>query len=715
MSNTQCSPPELPVTLVDVLRRRSLRQADEAAFTFLLDGDTAQETITYGELDRRARGLAAHLQAMRLEGERVLLLYPPGLEYVVAFFGCLYAAAVAVPAYPPRRNRSLDRLRAIVRDAGAAAVLSTRAIFSTVERMGAQGSGLQSLHWIFAGQVAQGQEDAWTHPSLTGESVAFLQYTSGSTGDPRGVVLAHANLIHNSEWIKKMFGHEAACRGVMWTPPYHDMGLIGGILQPVYAGMPCCLMSPVTCFTNPYAWLRAISNRRGTTSGGPNFAYDLCVRKITPAQRATLDLSCWGLAFTGAEPVAADTLDRFAEAFAPCGFRREAFYPCYGLAEATLIASGGDRLSPPRTLAVRKEDVESHRARPAVAGPGARTLVSCGCGLGDQGIRVVHPERLTECAPNTVGEVWIFGPSVAKGYWNRSEETKETFAARLAGGDGTPFLRTGDLGFLHAGELYITGRLKDLIILQGRNLYPQDLERTAERSHPALESGWGAAFTVPVGGEEKLVLVHEAAGRRPPDLAEAAHALMAAVAEEHEVEVHAVALVKGGTAPRTSSGKVRRRACRDAYLAGELELLGEWRGSAGATSRPGGLTREALMAVEPSLRQALLESYLRDRLAGALRVAPPRIDARQSLASLGLDSLTAMRLKNDVEAALGVALPLTSLLRGDAIAEVACQILAQTAAPPPPDHAQFSRLVQRVEGLSEEDVTALLGRRQAAV
>ena len=398
---------------------------------------------------------------------------------------------------------------------------------------------------------------------------------------------------------------------------------------------------------------------------------------------------CWEVAFTGAEPIAAETLDRFAETFAPCGFRREAFYPCYGLAEATLLASGGDRHSPLRTLTVRKADLESHRLAPAAPGPGVRTLVGCGRALGDQTVRIVHPERRTKCPPNTVGEIWISGPSVARGYWNRAAETREAFAARLAGDEATPFLRTGDLGFLHADELFITGRLKDFLIVRGRNLYPQDLERTARRSHPALESGCGVAFTVPVDGEEKVVIVQEATRRRPLDVAEAAAALVAAVADEHEVEVHAVALIKSGTTPRTSSGKVRHRACREAYLAGELDLVGQWKESASQAGPSAGWTREALLAVEPSLRQAVLKSYLQERLAHALRIPPARIDVRQSLTSLGLDSLTAMRLKNDVEASLGVVLPLTSLLRGDAVAEVACEVLAQVTDSPPVDHGNL--------------------------
>lgn len=703
-----------PPTLVDLLRRRCREQPDAAAFTFLIDGETAQAALTYGELDGRARAVAAHLQSLGLEGERVLLLSPPGLEYVAAFFGCLYAGAVAVPSYPPRGNRSPDRLQAVARDAGASAALGTPVVASIVERLSADAPGLRSLRWVFPERLPDDLAGRWREPALTGESVAFLQYTSGSTTDPRGVVLTHANLLHNSECSRRCFGQTRDGRGVIWLPPYHDMGLIGGVIQPVYLGACCYLMSPVTFFTNPYAWLQAISRYRGTASGGPNFAYDLCVRKISPGQRAALDLSCWEVAFTGAEPVSAETLDRFSEFFAPCGFRREAFYPCYGLAEATLIAAGGDRGTSPRILTVRKADLEAHRAVPG-GGPDSRTLVGCGRSLADQAIRIVHPERLVECPPGTVGEVWVSGPSIARGYWNRPEESRHTFGQRLADTGAGPFLRTGDLGVVHEGTLYITGRLKELIIVRGRNLYPQDLERTAARTHPALESGAGAAFSVPVRGEERLVVVHEVNQRQLSDAAAVAGAVRAALAGEHEVEPHAVVLIRGGTLPRTSSGKVRRAACRESFLAGDLEVAGEWREGTGVPAAPSGLTREALLAAVPAQRQSLLESHFRARLARALRVSPDQIDVRQSPAALGLESLTVAELKNGIESDLGVALPVTSFFQAPTLVALAARVLAQLPEAPTPGCVTPPRLPAQVEPLSDDTVNAQLARNKALV
>jgi acyl-CoA synthetase (AMP-forming)/AMP-acid ligase II len=674
-------------TLVELLRRRACEDPDRPAFTFLADPETDKGTLTYRELDQRARAIAGTLQSLGLAGERVLLLYPPSLDYVAAFFGCLYAGAVAVPAYPPRRNRSLDRLQAIAADSRAAVALITPAVGATLTDLSAPGSGLPALRRILSNQIPAAAAHAWQEPSLSGESLAFLQYTSGSTAAPRGVMLSHRNLLHNCRWIHDRFEHTPESRGLVWLPPYHDMGLIGGILQPVYGGFPCYLMSPVTVFSSPFSWLQAVSRYRATVSGGPNFAYDLCVRKVSSEQRATLDLACWQVAFSGAEPVRAETLERFAGAFAPCGFRREAFYPCYGLAEATLLASGGKKGRTPPTLSVRKAALEANRAEPVAPGePGAQVLVGCGQSLADQQIVVAHPEERTRCRPGDVGEIWLAGPSTAQGYWEKPGESRQTFEARLADTGEGPFLRTGDLGFLRDGELFLTGRLKDLIILRGRNLYPQDLEWTAERNHPDLQPGCGAAFAVEENGQERLVLAFEAVPRRQPDVAAVAEAVRRAVADEHEADLHAFALLRPGGIPRTSSGKVRRRDCRSAFLAGTLDALGQWRAT-GPPSAPV-LTRSAVLAAPVHERQTLLETYFRGQLARLLRLDPATLDLDQPVTTLGLDSLMTYELKNALEGGLGVTLAVSHFLQGASIARLAAQVLEQLPAPavaPGPD------------------------------
>jgi acyl-CoA synthetase (AMP-forming)/AMP-acid ligase II len=407
---------------------------------------------------------------------------------------------------------------------------------------------------------------------------AFLQYTSGSTGAPKGVVVTHANLWHNSGLIHRAFGHGPASLALGWLPPFHDMGLVGSILQPLFGGFPGVLMAPSSFLKRPLSWLQAISRFGATTSGGPNFAYDVCVSKLRPEAMEGVDLSRWRVAFNGAEPVRAATMARFAAAFAPWGFRAEAFYPCYGMAEATLIITGGRPDRPARTLRVNPDALaEGHLA--LSTGPEARELVSSGHVLGDQRLRVVDPLTHRPLPPGRVGEIWLSGPSVASGYWQRPDG--EDFAARLAGDEGESFLRTGDLGALWDGELLVTGRLKDVIIVDGANHYPQDLEWSAQQSHPALRADGGAAFALTDGAVEQVVLVHElqpAVAEADGDAAIAA--IRAALSLQHGLAAAAIVLLPPGGLPRTSSGKVRRRACRDAFLAGTLGARAEWRSAA---------------------------------------------------------------------------------------------------------------------------------------
>ena len=670
-------------TLVDLLRGRALRQPDRRAYTFLLDGETGEVDHTYEALDRRARAIAAALQRMGAGGERALLLYPPGLEYLEAFFGCLYAGAVAVPAYPPnpaRMERTLPRLRAVASDSRPLVGLTTAALLPAVTALSAQNPAFAGVRWLATDIIAGDAATEWRAPALGGDSLALLQYTSGSTTAPRGVMLTHANLLHNSGLIERAFAHTTESRGVIWLPPYHDMGLIGGVIQPLYAGFPVVLLSPVAFLQRPLRWLEAITRYRATTSGGPNFAYDLCVRKSTPEQRAALDLSSWRVAFNGAEPVRAATLERFAQAFAPCGFRREAFYPCYGLAEATLIVSGGAAGAAP---VVRAFDGAALARNEALEAPAeGQALVGCGRALPGLQIAVVDPQTTVACAPGRVGEVWLAGPSVAPGYWERPDETERLFRARQADTGSGPFLRTGDLGFVSEGELYITGRLKDLIIIRGRNHYPQDIELTVERSHAALRPGCGAAFTVEAGGAERLVVVQEVDRQeRAPDLEALARAIRGAVAEQHELQVATVALLKAGSIPKTSSGKIQRHACRAAFLAGELEVIGSSTldgDAAGEEREP--VTRTALLALTPAERRPLLESYLLERAARLLNVAPSRLEREQPLIVLGLDSLMAIELANAIEADLGMAVPAVELLADFSIAQLAAQAGEQLAA-----------------------------------
>jgi amino acid adenylation domain-containing protein/non-ribosomal peptide synthase protein (TIGR01720 family) len=671
-------------TLSEGLRFRALERPEATAFTFLLDGEEEAGHLTFGDLDRQARAVGALLQRRVAPGERVLLLYPPGLGYIAAFFGCLYAGAVAVPAYPPRQNRSLPRLRAVLADARPRAALTTAAILSRVQGWRDEAPDLDGLLWEVTDDLPSALAESWEELPEDAASLAFLQYTSGSTGTPKGVALSHGNLLHNLELMRRAFGFGPHSRGVIWLPPYHDMGLIGGILQPLYAGFPVTLMSPASFLQRPLRWLQAISRTRATSSAGPNFAYDLCARRISPEERAELDLSCWRVAINGAEPVRADTLERFMAAFGPCGFEREAFCPSFGLAEATLIVSGGRRSRPPQVRELDAAGLERHRVEPAEEGAGAvRRLVGCGEVLPGQTVHVVDPESRALRPPGVVGEIWVAGPSVALGYWERAEETQKVFRAEAQGLAGKGFLRTGDLGFLAGGELFVTGRLKDLIIIRGRNLYPQDVELAAERSHPALTAGAGAAFSVEMDGEERLVFVSEVARGSGLDVEQIAAAVRRAVAAELEVQVSDVVLVRTATIPKTTSGKIQRRACRESYLSGSLTMVGRSAVERGAAAEEGaGLTRGDLLLCSPAERSALLLAFVRQQAAKSLQIPPARLDPGLALSALGLDSLGALELRSSVAESLGVDLPLAALLGGASAADLVSTVLAGLAAAP---------------------------------
>ncbi|MEW5925951.1 MAG: non-ribosomal peptide synthase/polyketide synthase [Gemmatimonadota bacterium] len=686
--------PHAASSLVELLRLRAETDPDRIAYTFLQNGEVEEGHVTHGELDLRARAVAARLQGLGARGERALLLYPPGLEYVAALFGCFYAGVTAVPAYPPRRNKTDPRLQAIVADCAPTLALATRELLGEAERLCAHTPELGGLRWMATEDAPADEAEGWADPEATGDTLAFLQYTSGSTAAPKGVMVSHGNLLHNFAVIERLAGYTPQTRSVIWLPPYHDMGLIGGILQPLFTGYWAALFSPVAFIQRPARWLEAVSRYGATSSGGPNFAYELCVHAVRPEEREGLDLSYWEIAFNGAEPVRAETLRAFAESFAPSGFRARAFYPCYGLAEATLMVTG----SRPAELAVeRAVDPEALGGGAVVADAdpeGKYRLVGSGRSAESQRVIVVDPATLRECAPDRVGEVWVAGPSVARGYWGRAEETAETFGAFEAGTGEGPFLRTGDLGFLEDGELFVTGRLKDLIVIRGRNHYPQDVEQTAVRSHPGLRAGSGAAFSIDHAGEERLVVVQEVSRQAAAglDVEEVADAVRRAVAAEHGVQVHAVAVVRPGGVPRTSSGKVQRRACRALFLAGELPLVGVSVREDAAVAAPradsAGLTREALEAAAAEERQELLEGLLVERAAQVLGLDPAGVDRAQPLVALGLDSLRAMELKGALEAGLGTQVPVSSLLDDTRIDRLAAELLqamflAEPAAPAP--------------------------------
>ncbi len=625
--------PTAPDDLVGMLRSRAERAGDATAFVFL-DGDGRERTISNAELDRQARGLAVAIQARAAAGDRVLVVCAPGLAYLVAFFGCLYAGTIAVPAYPPTGRRGMERLLRI-----AASCTPRLGVADQLIDPAALPAALGELTWLPVEPADDQAADRWQPAPLTDRPIAFLQYTSGSTGEPKGVLLSHANICHNARSLAHRLELGSADVGMSWLPPYHDMGLIGGILQPLYTGFPCVLMSPLTFAHHPSAWLEAMTRHRVTITAAPNFGYDECVRRVPEEKLAELRLDTLRYALVGAEPIRPDTLRRFADRFGPSGFAESAFHPCYGLAEATLYVTGAEPGRPPKLADGR---------------------VSCGRGAGGDRVVLVNPSRGRPCQPGEVGEIWISGPTVAAGYWDEPEATEQTFGARLPD-DPASYLRSGDLGVQLDGELYLTGRIKDLIVVRGRNHHPQDLEYTVELAWPGLAANRQAAFGVESGDGEQVVLVSEVTPELPADTDAAIAAIQQAVMTEHGLRPADVVLVKRGSVPRTTSGKIRRQACRQRYLAGELSTV------AALLPRPlGGAHREP-----PSVdRPASGEQLLLRRLAEVLGLPAERLRPDLPLVAQGIDSLRAAELRAVLADEFGIETGLAELLDDRPLAEL---------------------------------------------
>ena len=639
MTNGQFAMRQMP-SFAHVLARRAGETPDEVALHFR---NPACE-LTYGQLHRKASAIAARLAEVTTPGERAVLLLPPGADYVTAFFGCLYAGVIAVPTYPPLDERQVPRLMSVVADAEPSVVLTLPDLVEFARDSLVRNGLDRPMAWVGVDVAESGDPHGEPVPDRA-DTVAFLQYTSGSTSNPKGTVVTHANLLDNSDAIRVLFGHSRDSRGVIWLPPYHDMGLIGGILQPIYTGFPVQLMSPLDFLASPMSWLLAVSEFRATTSGGPNFAFDLCVRKISPERREGLDLSSWAVAFCGAEPIRADTFERFVAAFEPHGFSRSALYPCYGLAESTLIAAGVGRGTGFRPCPRPPTDL---------SGPAP---ISCGSAVPGHTIEVRVPGQPAALPDGEIGEICVRGPSVALGYW---QDPAATAAAFEVDGAGPRTLRTGDLGFLHGGELYVTGRLKDLVIVRGRNLPAEDLEHAVGGCHPAIRPGAVAAFEVDVAGEPGLAVLVELTTDDPEARAGVIAAVRSGLVAAFGVRPEVVLLAGKGAIPKTPSGKIRRAECRLRYLGGTLPLLEEQRTDA-APDRAG-----------PDLGRRVA-----DLAATVLEVVT--VGVGTSLTAAGLDSLRAVELARAARETLGVELALRDLLVGATPAELADS--ATTARP----------------------------------
>jgi thioester reductase-like protein len=661
-------------TLVELLRFRAEERPDALAYVFLENGEAPGPSLTYRELDIKARAISARLAELSTRGERALLLYPPGLDYIAAFFGCLCAGAVAVPAYPPdpaRLGRSLPRLRAVAEDASISCVLSTSAIASIAIELAPQAPELGRARWIETDGLFEAADARALGRVARRDTLAFLQYTSGSTASPKGVMVSHGNLLSNLEYLERAEQNGADTVSASWLPAYHDMGLIEGILHPLYGGYPAYLMSPAAFLERPLRWLQVVSRYRVTNSGGPNFAYDLCVRKTTEAERSEVDLRPWRVAYNGAEPIREGTLRRFLEAFEPRGFRASAFYPVYGLAEATLLVSTGTRAYEPVCKSFDAARLRSGFAAEVSSSGCAAPLVACGSAWHATRVAIVDPERRSLRAEGEIGEIWVAGPGVAQGYWGRPEESARAFGARLAEAGEGPFLRTGDLGFLLGGEIFVAGRIKDCIIVRGRNHYPQDIELTVERSEASVRPGCVAAFSLGDASGEAVVVVAEVDARllrgedRERALASAIRAIRGAVAEQHGISLHAVTLLAARTIPKTSSGKIQRAACRAAFQAGELDVLASGGRSMREVSAPPGLGGES------GDREASITAWLAREIGAHTGVAAADIDAREHVSRYGLDSLASVELVSAMASALGSSLQASALIEQPSIRALA--------------------------------------------
>ncbi|MEQ1905165.1 MAG: aminotransferase class I/II-fold pyridoxal phosphate-dependent enzyme [Pirellulaceae bacterium] len=666
------SPPE--TVFVERMMYWTLAQPEDIAFRYLRDSGEVV-AYTYSQLDERARAIAAYLVGEGMRGQRALLMYPPGLEFVEALFGCLYAGVVAIPAYPPRRNRNMGRINAISEDADASIALTVFDVKDRREGMLDDAPKLRQIPWVATERIPTELCSDWVKPKVMPRETAIIQYTSGSTGSPKGVMLSHANLIANCKMITEAFELRHADIGCSWLPAYHDMGLIGGILNPVFAGIEQNLMSPISLLTRPLRWLQAISRYSVTCSGGPNFAYAMCADKILDEQCEGLDLSTWSIAFNGAEPVRANVLRAFSRRFEKYGFRHEAHYPCYGMAESSLIITGGKQAEAPIIRAFDRVALVEHRVVSLTEGDSkASDLVGCGQVLPGEEMLIVHPESRKLMPENEIGEVWVTSSSVGQGYWNKPEETARTFHATLNPDNGKRYLRTGDLGFMDRGELFITGRLKDMIIIRGVNRYPQDIEATVEACDQRLRNSGAAAFAVQRWDREHLVVVAEVERSPNSGLDGIIEKIRKSVIAEHDVPPDAIVLVRANSVPKTSSGKVQRHACRINYLENKLLVLDRWSvlDETEAVEAAGEVAAE--LSESDSLDSTVLAMVIKAvKQVGAERARNVNADSN-IVVDLGLDSLERLEIARILETTFGGRIPDEVLQEIETVREVASAV-----------------------------------------
>ncbi|WP_051711550.1 condensation domain-containing protein, partial [Andreprevotia chitinilytica] len=678
-------------TLFDVVRYRATAEsgcADRPAFSYLNDGERISGSLTYGQLDAKARALAARLQCHTQPGDRVLLVYPPCMDYIVAFYACVYAGVVAVPTVSPNNARTLPRLRLMAVDAEPAVALTLQSILTGLPALqdgATEDDPLARLHWLATDVSGESESASWTQPATQSSDIVFLQYTSGSTGTPKGVMVSHANVLANAELSRLAYRIAEGDVFVSWLPPHHDFGLIGAMIIPVYVGGHCVQLPPATFLMRPYRWLKLITQYRARITGAPNFAYQLCVQRISDEEKQTLDLSSLEVTVNGAERIRAETLRQFAAAFASCGLKPQSMTPSYGMAESVLMASANlatQAGQTPLTRSISKAALESGLIEISRNEHDGTEVVLTGASCTvDHRVIIVDPATCTPLADEQVGEVWIQGGSVAQGYWGRPEESDRTFRAELAGHAGA-WLRTGDLGFVSDGGLYITGRIKEVMIFNGRNIYPQDVEITIEALDPAFRANGCAAFTLEDGTATGLVVVQELERRRQPLLEGLQGRIRTELADRHEIfDLAAVLLVRAGNIPRTSSGKIQRGRCRQLFETGAIDAIWSWNRA-----------DEALQAESPDRPATPTEQTLLKAWQEAF--GNSNIAVTDNFFLLGGHSLLAAQLIAKLRSEFQIELPLSTLFHAPTIVALAREIDAQgqTAIALPPivhgEHAE---------------------------
>lgn len=659
----QCS------TYIEVVKNHVISTPDHVVFRFLSDGVNESESLTFQQIETRSKALGATIQNYGSKGDNVLLLFQPGLSYVASMFACFYSGFAAIPAYPPRRNKGIDRIYTIIEDSGTTICLVSQQVYNDIQRNFKNDGILSRINWIVYEKITNNCASDFRETKILPGDVALLQYTSGSTGNPKGVLVTQLNLLYNSEYIRQTMGLDRNTVGVHWLPIFHDMGLIGGLLQVAYLGAINIGMPPTEFLKNPLNWLKAIDKYGGTCTGGPDFTYNYCSQKITDDECRDLDLSTLKVLYSGSEQIRKSTFKQFSDKFAISKFKEEQFYPCYGMAETTLIVTGGLYNSAPKYLNIDSKALSNNQivVLDEHSKEGTK-LVGCGHTWMETVVEIVDPFSMKIMSQNKVGEIWVSGPTVAAGYWNKLEETERVFGAKISDTNEGPFLRTGDLGFFHENELYITGRIKDLIIIRGVNYHPNDIEFSIQNVIPEVRQNGGAAFSITDDNVEKLVVVQELerTALRNNNHDEIINKIREVIAEEHMLDVHAVVLIKTGSISMTSSGKIQHRKTKYEYLHDELNIVASWQKQKNI-SQPT-TYNEATTPTKDAIKEWVINWIMRNQ-----NFRREEIDLNTNIMNYGIDSLAAVTLETEISKQFGFQWHVSSFILNPTINKLAVE------------------------------------------